>query len=49
MCVISFFLRGVVPVNVFGSSGPVIHPDKCSHVRAPEAFDILKKVRILSI
>lgn len=23
---------------------PVIHPDKCSHPRAPEAFDILKKV-----
>lgn len=22
----------------------VIHPDKCPHARAPEAFDILKKV-----
>lgn len=24
----------------------VIHPDKCPHARAPEAFDLLKKVRI---
>ena len=26
----------------------VIHPDKCAHARAPEAFDILKKVRLKS-
>lgn len=25
---------------------PVIHPDKTSHARAPEAFDLLKKVRM---
>jgi hypothetical protein len=26
-------------------NGTVIHPDKCPHERAPEAFDLLKKVR----
>ena len=25
---------------------PVIHPDKCPHEKAPEAFDLLKKVRL---
>ena len=29
---------------------PVIHPDKCPHERAPEAFDILKKAsRVFSV
>jgi hypothetical protein len=28
---------------------PVIHPDKCPHERAPEAFDILKKASCLYV
>ena len=28
---------------------PVIHPDKCPHERAPEAFDVLKKASRLCV
>jgi hypothetical protein len=27
----------------------VIHPDKCPHERAPDAFDVLKKVNLYLI
>ena len=36
---------GPVVVLILFLSGAVIHPDKTPHVRAPDAFDLLKKVR----
>lgn len=39
LCLVDFVHAYVVPSQV-------IHPDKTPHARAPDAFDLLKKVRL---